>query len=61
MVKKFFGLSFEEKKASVGSYVSGDNMGYDRNFVKSEDQPLDWIDRVTMKGAPVGATQGLHV
>ncbi|VVA30140.1 PREDICTED: SRG1 [Prunus dulcis] len=60
VVKKFFGLSFEEKKASVGSYVSVDNMGYGRNFVKSEDQPLDWIDRVTMKAAPAGATQGLH-
>ncbi|KAL6282922.1 hypothetical protein ACE6H2_013851 [Prunus campanulata] len=57
VVKEFFGLSFEEKKASVGSYVSVDNMGYGRNFVKSEDQPLDWIDRVT----PAGATQGLHV
>ncbi|KAL6270648.1 hypothetical protein ACE6H2_027559 [Prunus campanulata] len=61
VVKEFFGLSFEEKKASVGSYVNVDNMGYGRNFVKSEDQPLDWIDRVTMKAAPAGATQGLHV
>ncbi|CAB4321034.1 unnamed protein product [Prunus armeniaca] len=51
VVKEFFGLS----------YVSVDNMGYGRNFVKSEDQPLDWIDRVTMKAAPAGATQGLHV
>ncbi|KAM5549678.1 2-oxoglutarate-dependent dioxygenase 11 [Rosa sericea] len=61
VVKEFFGLSFEEKKASVGSYVSVDNMGYGRNFVKSEDQPLDWIDRVTVKAAPAGATEGLHV
>ncbi|KAM1764224.1 hypothetical protein ACFX11_003495 [Malus domestica] len=61
VVKEFFGSSFEEKKASVGSYVSVDNMGYGRNFVKSEDQLLDWIDRVTVKAAPVGATQGLHV
>ncbi|KAM1106497.1 hypothetical protein ACFX2I_003398 [Malus domestica] len=61
VVKEFFGLSFEEKKASVGSYVSVDNMGYGRNFVKSEDQLLDWIDRVTVKAASVGATQGLHV
>ncbi|XP_050364836.1 protein SRG1-like [Argentina anserina] len=61
VVKEFFGLSFEEKKASVGSYVSVDNMGYGRNFVKSEEQPLDWIDRVTMKAAPAGATEGLHV
>ncbi|CAB4290714.1 unnamed protein product [Prunus armeniaca] len=51
VVKEFFGLS----------YVSVDNMGYGRNFVKSEDQPLDWIDRVTMKAAPAGATQGIHV
>ncbi|XP_041010650.1 1-aminocyclopropane-1-carboxylate oxidase 1-like [Juglans microcarpa x Juglans regia] len=61
VVKGFFGLSFEEKKASVGSYASVDNMGYGRNFVKSEDQPLDWIDRLTMKAAPEGATEGLHV
>ncbi|KAF5448291.1 hypothetical protein F2P56_028841 [Juglans regia] len=61
VVKEFFGLSFEEKKASVGSYANVDNMGYGRNFVKSEDQPLDWIDRLTMKAAPEGATEGLHV
>lgn len=52
VVKDFFGLSFEKKKASVGSYMSVDNMGYGRNFVKSEDQPLDWIDRLTMVAAP---------
>ena len=52
-VKGFFGLSFEEKKANVGSYESVDNMGYGKNFVKSEDQPLDWIDRLTMIAAPV--------
>ncbi|XP_071935633.1 protein LATERAL BRANCHING OXIDOREDUCTASE 1-like [Coffea arabica] len=61
VVKGFFGLSFQEKKASVGSYLSVDNMGYGRNFVKSEDQPLDWIDRLTMKAAPRDATQGLRV
>ncbi|CAI9781834.1 unnamed protein product [Fraxinus pennsylvanica] len=61
VVKGFFQLSFEEKKASVGSYMSVDNMGYGRNFVKSENQPLDWIDRLTMKAAPRDATQGLHV
>lgn len=53
VVKGFFGLSFEEKKVNVGSYKSVDNMGYGKNFVKSEDQPLDWIDRLTMKAAPV--------
>ncbi|KAJ9561117.1 hypothetical protein OSB04_006277 [Centaurea solstitialis] len=64
VVKGFFGLSFEEKKANVGSYKSVDNMGYGKNFVKSEDQPLDWIDRLTMKAAPVDpneATNGLLV
>ena len=61
VVKGFFGLSFEEKKASVGSYASVENMGYGRNFVRSEDQALDWIDRLTMKAAPEGASQGLHV
>ncbi|KAK2664843.1 hypothetical protein Ddye_003417 [Dipteronia dyeriana] len=39
VVKGFFALSFQEKKQCVGSYVSVDNMGYGRNFVKSEDQP----------------------
>ncbi|KAJ9561086.1 hypothetical protein OSB04_006246 [Centaurea solstitialis] len=64
VVKGFFGLSFEEKKANVGSYKSVDNMGYGKNFVKSEDQPLDWIDRLTMKAAPVDpdeATNGLLI
>ncbi|KAL3538788.1 hypothetical protein ACH5RR_002154 [Cinchona calisaya] len=61
VVKGFFGLSFQEKKASVGSYVSVDNMGYGRNYVKSEDQSVDWIDRLTMKAAPKDATLGLHV
>lgn len=61
VVKGFFGLSFQEKKASVGSYSNVDNMGYGRNYVKSEDQPLDWIDRLTVKAAPKDATPGLHV
>ncbi|KAK4792916.1 hypothetical protein SAY86_023351 [Trapa natans] len=61
VVKGFFGLSFEEKKSSVGSYGSADNMGYGRNFVKSEDQPLDWIDRLAIKALPKGATDGLNV
>lgn len=61
VVKGFFEMSFEEKKSSVGTYMSADNMGYGRNFVKSEDQPLDWIDRLTMKAAPEGATDGLCV
>ncbi|KAI3448192.1 hypothetical protein Pfo_004857 [Paulownia fortunei] len=61
VVKGFFELPFEEKKSSVGTYMSTDNMGYGRNFVKSEDQPLDWIDRLAMKAAPKGATDGLCV
>lgn len=61
VVKSFFGLSFEEKKQTVGSYGKIDNMGYGRNFVKSEDQPLDWIDRLTMKATPVGGDEGLNV
>ncbi|KAI3770012.1 hypothetical protein L6452_01131 [Arctium lappa] len=64
VVKGFFELSFEEKKANVGSYKSVDNMGYGKNFVNSEDQPLDWIDRLTMKAAPVDpdeATNGLLI
>ncbi|KAK6945966.1 Non-hem dioxygenase N-terminal domain [Dillenia turbinata] len=60
VVKGFFGLPFEEKKASVGSYASVDNIGYGRNFVK-EDQPLDWIDRLGMQAAPKGCDQGLNV
>ncbi|KAI5314866.1 hypothetical protein L3X38_044042 [Prunus dulcis] len=52
---------FVIKDHGVPWSVLQDNMGYGRNFVKSEDQPLDWIDRVTMKAAPAGATQGLHV
>ncbi|KAK9053366.1 hypothetical protein SSX86_029999 [Deinandra increscens subsp. villosa] len=52
VVKGFFGLSYEDKKANVGSFKSVDDMGYGKNFVKSEEQPLDWIDRLTMKAAP---------
>ncbi|KAK1558840.1 hypothetical protein Q3G72_007311 [Acer saccharum] len=63
VVKGFFGFSFQEKKQCVGSYVSVDNMGYGRNFVKSEDQPLDWIDRLTIKAAPApkGGDKELNV
>ena len=62
-VEGFFRLPLEEKRASVGSYASVDNMGYGRNFVKSEDQALDWIDRLAMKAAPKeGVDEGrLHV
>ncbi|KAF8406192.1 hypothetical protein HHK36_008273 [Tetracentron sinense] len=60
VVKGFFSLSFEEKKESVGSYTSIDNMGYGRSFVRS-DRALDWIDRLTMRAAPEGADEGLHV
>ncbi|XAR52936.1 Codeine 3-O-demethylase [Bertholletia excelsa] len=61
VVKGFFGLTFREKKTSVGTYADVDNMGYGRNFVKSEDQPLDWMDRVSVKAAPKEATEGLDV
>ncbi|XP_051132728.1 flavonol synthase/flavanone 3-hydroxylase-like [Andrographis paniculata] len=61
VVKGFFDLPFPEKKSSVGTYNNTDNLGYGRNFVKSEDQPLDWIDRLAMKAAPEGATDGLRV
>ncbi|KAI4375939.1 hypothetical protein MLD38_013751 [Melastoma candidum] len=61
VVKGFFGLSFDEKKGCVGCYMSVDNMGYGRNFVKSDDQPLDWIDRVTVKAFPKSATEGVDV
>ncbi|KAI3770016.1 hypothetical protein L6452_01135 [Arctium lappa] len=39
-------------------------MGYDKSFVKSEYQTLDWTDRLTMKEAPVDpdeATNGLLI
>ncbi|KAL5988250.1 hypothetical protein ACLOJK_036013 [Asimina triloba] len=61
VVEGFFGLSFEEKKKSVGSYASVDNLGYGRSFVKSDDQPLDWIDRLAMRAAPKNSTDGLRV
>lgn len=61
VVKGFFGLSFEEKKASVGCYRSTDNMGYGRNFVKSEDHPMDWVDRLAMVAAPKEPNHGLLV
>uniref|UniRef100_A0A7N0UEK7 Fe2OG dioxygenase domain-containing protein n=1 Tax=Kalanchoe fedtschenkoi TaxID=63787 RepID=A0A7N0UEK7_KALFE len=51
-VRGFFELPFERKRATVGTLVSSDNMGYGRNFVKSGEQQLDWIDRITMKAAP---------
>ncbi|XP_075493762.1 protein LATERAL BRANCHING OXIDOREDUCTASE 1-like isoform X1 [Primulina tabacum] len=60
-VRGFFELPFEEKKRSVGTYMSVDNLGYGRSFVKSEDQVLDWIDRLAMKVAPKAATDGLAV
>ncbi|KAG8364187.1 hypothetical protein BUALT_Bualt19G0100900 [Buddleja alternifolia] len=61
VVKGFFELPFEEKKSSVGTYMSTDNLGYGRSFVKSADQRLDWIDRLAMKAAPKGSTDGLWV
>lgn len=61
VVGGFFKLPFEEKKSSVGTYMSTDNLGYGRNFVRSGDEPLDWIDRLAMKAAPAGATDGLRV
>ncbi|KAL8255421.1 hypothetical protein R6Q59_033642 [Mikania micrantha] len=60
VVKSFFALTFEEKKLTVGSYNNVDNMGYGKNFVKSQHQPLDWIDRLTMIAAPP-VTSGLSV
>lgn len=61
VVRGFFGLSFEEKKLSVGSYMNVDNMGYGQNFVRSENQRLSWIDRLAMKAAPKEASEGLLV
>lgn len=61
VIKGFFGLSFEEKKRCVGTYTTVDNMGYGRNFIKSDDKPLDWIDRLTMKVSPKESTDGLNV
>lgn len=61
VVKHFFDLPFEDKKSSVGTYTDADNMGYGRNFFKSQHQPLDWIDRLAMKAAPLGSTEGLRV
>ncbi|XP_058190885.1 2-oxoglutarate-dependent dioxygenase 11-like isoform X1 [Rhododendron vialii] len=61
VVRGFFGLSFEEKKLSVGTYMNVDNMGYGQNFVRSENQRLTWIDRLAMKAAPREASEGLLV
>ncbi|XP_051132727.1 putative inactive flavonol synthase 2 [Andrographis paniculata] len=61
VVKGFFDLPSLEKKSSVGTYNDTDNLGYGRNLIRSEDQPLDWIDRLAMKAAPEGATDGLRV
>ncbi|KAL8513807.1 hypothetical protein ACS0TY_013062 [Phlomoides rotata] len=61
VVGGFFNLPFEEKKSSVGTHMSTDNLGYGRNFVRSKDQQFDWIDRLAMKAAPAAATDGLRV
>lgn len=61
VVGGFFKLPFEEKKSSVGTHMSTDNLGYGRNFVTSEHMPMDWIDRLAMKAAPAAATDGLRV
>ncbi|KAH9623656.1 hypothetical protein KSS87_014774, partial [Heliosperma pusillum] len=61
IVKGFFELSIEEKRKSVGTYASTDNMGYGRNYVKSEHQIFEWVDRLTMMAAPKGSTDGLNV
>ncbi|XP_057527425.1 flavonol synthase/flavanone 3-hydroxylase-like isoform X1 [Amaranthus tricolor] len=61
VIKGFFELSLEEKKKCVGTYVSVDNMGYGRNYVKLDDTPMDWIDRLTMKVSPKESTIGLNV
>ncbi|KAK3043693.1 hypothetical protein RJ639_000109 [Escallonia herrerae] len=62
VVKSFFQLSLEEKKASLGSYMSKENKEDGRNFLKAEDQPLIRVDRLTMKIAPKEETdRGLAV
>ncbi|KAE9447082.1 hypothetical protein C3L33_21019, partial [Rhododendron williamsianum] len=61
VVRGFFGLSFEEKKSSVGTYMDVDNLGYGQNFVRSEEEPLSWIDRLAVKAAPSEASEGLLV
>ncbi|XP_028767733.1 codeine O-demethylase-like [Neltuma alba] len=63
-VRGFFELSYEEKKASVGSYGNDvDNMGYGRNFtVKSEDQVWDWVDRLSLRAfPPIAPHENIHV
>lgn len=60
-VRGFFEMGYEEKRKSVGSYGGDvDNVGYGRNFVKCEDQKLDWIDRVTVRAVPP-VDEGLKV
>ncbi|KAF7127903.1 hypothetical protein RHSIM_Rhsim11G0151700 [Rhododendron simsii] len=61
VVRGFFRLSFEDKKSSVGTYMDVDNLGYGQNFVRSEEEPLGWIDRLAMKAAPSEASEGLLV
>lgn len=61
VVNGFFRLPFDEKKECVGTYASIDNMGYGRNFVASQDQILDWVDRMSMVVAPRESTDGLNV
>ncbi|KAJ8452880.1 hypothetical protein Cgig2_014643 [Carnegiea gigantea] len=61
VVNGFFRLPFDEKKECVGTYASIDNMGYGRNFVASQDQVLDWVDRMSMVVAPRESTDGLNV
>ncbi|KAH9613992.1 hypothetical protein KSS87_013489 [Heliosperma pusillum] len=61
VVKDFFALSIEEKRKSVGTYASIDNMGYGRSYVKSENQIFEWVDRMTMMAAPKCSTDGLDV
>ncbi|KAK2980141.1 hypothetical protein RJ640_009771 [Escallonia rubra] len=51
VVKSFFQLSLEEKKASLASYMSNENKEDGRNFLKAEDRPLVRVDRLTMKEA----------
>ncbi|KAK9165355.1 hypothetical protein Scep_000546 [Stephania cephalantha] len=60
-VDGFFSLGFEEKKLSVGTYRSVDNLGYGRNYVKSRGQSLEWIDRLTVRVAPARDSEGLDV
>ncbi|XP_028767691.1 codeine O-demethylase-like [Neltuma alba] len=63
-IRGFFELSYEEKKASVGSYDNDvNNIGYAGNSnVKSDDQAWDWVDRLGLRAfPPIAPHENLHV